>query len=50
MAKIGGEKGITITVKRSTWKKLSKLNIDRDDDDNLSDTIDYLLNRENTNI
>lgn len=51
MAKIGGERGITMTIKFSTWQKLKKLHIDRKmDDKTMSDTLDSLLDNYNKNI
>ena len=50
MAKIGEERTVTITLKLSTWKKLKQLNIERKFiDQNLSDTINYLLEKKNIN-
>lgn len=44
MAKIGGERAISITIKLSTWKKLKILNTNRKEiDATLSDTLEYLI-------
>lgn len=49
MAKINNEKGVTITIKLSTYKKLKHLNTDRKPlDSSLSDTIEWILANQKT--